>query len=294
MTRLLFSSLSALLVCAATARGADAVIVNLWPGKAPGETTDAGEEKFLDKGDALKRVTDIVKPTLVVYRPDKGKDTGTTVIIAPGGAYKYLAIDHEGENVAKWCASLGVTGVILKYRVPRRPDNPQACFQDGQRAVSLVRSKATEWGISPDRIGMIGFSAGGGVTNFVLLNPEKRSYQDVDAVDKVSSRLNFAALIYAAGGLESKGGKNELTQGAINKKNFPPVFFAIAYNDNLADASIQSFIALKKAGVPAELHVYASGGHGFGMRASNSPHIAAWSERLQSWMRHEKLLDTIR
>jgi acetyl esterase/lipase len=296
MSGRLITALSAALICAVIAGNAsaganDPEVVDLWPGKAPGETTDVGEGKLLDKGDGLKRVTDIVKPTLLVYRPDKATDTGTTLIIAPGGAYKYLAMDHEGETVAKWCASIGVTGVVLKYRVPRRPDNPQACFQDGQRAVSLVRSKAGAWGINPDRIGMIGFSAGGGVTNFVLSNPEKRSYEAVDAIDKVSSRLNFAAQIYAAGGL-AKGAKNELTADTINQKNFPPVFFAVAYNDNLADGTIQSFLALKKAGVSAELHVYASGGHGFGMRPSNSPHIADWSERLKSWMQHQKLLDT--
>jgi acetyl esterase/lipase len=288
MRHRLLGLVGAFLLCAA-ARAADPLVVNLWPGKAPGETTDVGEEKFTGKG---KIVTDIIKPTLTVYHPERDRDTGTALIIAPGGAYKFLAIDHEGEAIAKWCASLGVTGVILKYRVPRRPDNPMACFQDGQRAVSLVRSKATLWGISPERIGMIGFSAGGGVTNFVLLNPEKRSYEDVDAVDKVSSRLNFAALIYSAGGLGFKGGKNDLTVDAINKKSFPPVFLAVAYNDNLADITIQSFSALKKAGVPAELHVYASGGHGFGMMASNSPHVADWADRLQSWMRHERLLET--
>ena len=129
-------------------------------------------------------MTNITNPTLVIYRPDKAKDTGASLIIAPGGAYQFLSIDMEGENVAKWCSSIGVTGIILKYRVPRRKDNPQAAFQDGQRAVSLVRSKAAEWGIDPDRIGMIGFSAGGGVTNHVLLNPDKRSYEPVDAMTK--------------------------------------------------------------------------------------------------------------
>ena len=283
--------LAAILISAAATRAAEPLVVNLWPGKAPGETSDVGEGKPTANGGG--RVSDIVKPTLVVYRPEKTKDTGTTLIIAPGGAYQFLALEHEGEAIARWCNSIGVTGVVLKYRVPRRPDNPLACFQDGQRAVSVVRSKATEWGISSERIGMIGFSAGGGVANYVLLNPEKRAYEDVDAVDKVSARLDFAALIYSAGALTGKGdkSKNQLTADTINKKSIPPLFFVVAYNDSLADRTIDSFIAFKKAGVPAELHVYASGGYGFGIRASNSPHIADWSDRLQSWMRHEKLLD---
>ena len=271
-------------------RAADPIVVNLWPGKAPGETADSSEEKTTKKADHLE-VTNIVKPTLLVYRPDKAKDTGTSLIIAPGGAYRFLSIDMEGENVAKWCSSFGVTGIVLKYRVPKSQTNSEAAFQDGQRAVSLVRSKASEWGLDPNRIGMIGFSAGGGVTNFVLMNPGKRSYEDVDAVDKVSSRLNYAALIYAAGGFNAKGGKNELTEATVTKDNVPPLFFLAAYNDKLAEGAIQNFLIAKKAGIPAELHIYGTGGHGFGLRAANNPLIADWSNRLEAWMRYQKLLN---
>jgi acetyl esterase/lipase len=270
-------------------RAADPLIVDLWPGKAPGETSDAGEEKTTKKSDHVE-VTNIVKPTLLIYRPDNEKNTGTALIIAPGGGYQFLSIDMEGENVAKWCSTIGVTGIVLKYRVPRRQDNSLAAFQDGQRAVSAVRSKAAEWGINPDRIGMIGFSAGGGVTNHVLLNPSQRSYEAVDATDKVSSRLNYAALIYAGGGFGSKA-KNELNETNINKDNLPPIFLAAAYNDRLADGAVQTFLTLKKAGVPAEIHIYATGGHGFGMRASNAPLIADWSNRLEAWLRYQRLLD---
>jgi acetyl esterase/lipase len=282
----LLGSLLALAVCAALGRAADPIVVNLWPGKAPGEKGAATEEKTTKKTDHIE-VTNITDPTLVIYRPDKAKDTGAALIIAPGGAYQFLSMDIEGENVAKWCNSIGVTGIILKYRVPRRKDNPQAAFQDGQRAVSLVRSKAAEFGVDPHRIGMIGFSAGGGVTNHVLLNTEKRSYEPVDSHDKVSSRLDFAALIYAAGGF----GKSDTNPPAITKENIPPVFLAAAYNDKLAEGAIQSFQALKKAGVPAELHIYATGGHGFGIRQNNNPLIADWSNRLEAWMRYQKLLE---
>jgi acetyl esterase/lipase len=290
MKSTLLGSLVVVALCVSQARAGEPLVVKLWPGKAPGESGDSSEEKTTKKADHIE-VTNIVKPMLLVYRPDKGKDTGTSLIVAPGGAYQFLSIDMEGETVAKWCSSIGVTGIVLKYRVPRRKDNPQAAFQDGQRAVSLVRSKAGEWGIDSNRIGMIGFSAGGGVTNYVLLNPEKKAYEPVDAVDKVSSRLNYAALIYAAGGLGSKAGNNELNEASINKDNLPPIFLAAAYNDKLAEGAIQTFLTLKKANVPAELHIYATGGHGFGMRASNNPLIADWSSRLEAWMRYQKLLD---
>ena len=286
----LLVSIIALALCISPGRAADPLIVSLWPGKAPGETSEAGEEKTTKKTNHIE-VTNIVRPTLVIYRPDPDKNTGTALIIAPGGAYQFLSIDMEGENVAKWCASLGVTGIVLKYRVPRRKDNPMAAFQDGQRAVSLVRARAAEWGIDPQRIGMIGFSAGGGVTNHVLLNPNQKSYEAVDATDKVSSRLNYAALIYAAGSFGGKAGKNELNEAAINMDNLPPIFLAAAYNDKLAEGAIQSFLTLKKAGVPAEIHIYATGGHGFGMRAGNNPLIADWSNRLEAWLRYQKLLD---
>ncbi len=289
MKSTLVGCMLAFALCVSPSRAADPLIVNLWPGKAPGETSDTGEEKTTKKADHIE-VTNIVKPTLVMYRPDKDKDTGAALIIAPGGGYRFLSIDMEGENVAKWCSTLGVTGIVLKYRVPRRQDNPLAAFQDGQRAVSVVRSKAAEWGVNPERIGMIGFSAGGGVTNHVLLNPSQRSYEAIDATDKVSSRLNFAALLYAAGGFGSKS-KNELNETNISKDNLPPIFLAAAYNDRLAEGAVQSFLTLKKAGVPAEIHIYATGGHGFGMRASNNPLIADWSNRLEAWMRFQKLLD---
>jgi acetyl esterase/lipase len=266
-------------------RAAEPLVLDLWPGKAPGETGAGGKEK-VTREKWGRSVTDVTKPTLTVYRPAKEKDTGTALLIAPGGAFRFLAWDHEGENVAKWCTSVGVTGVILKYRVPRRADNPQAAFQDGQRAVSLVRSKAKAWGIDPDRIGMIGFSAGGGVTGHVMLNPDKRAYKNVDDVDKVSCRLNFAALIYSSLRLAS-GGKDEPAVG----KDTPPTFLAVAHNDGFAEGAVRTYLALRKAGVPAELHVYATGGHGFGIRPGTPPPVNDWTKRLEAWMRFQKLLD---
>jgi acetyl esterase/lipase len=274
-------------VCAAT-RAAEPLVVDLRPGKAPGETGDMGAEK-VTKNEKMYRITNVSTPTLTIYRP--AKDTGTALIIAPGGAYQFLSWDIEGENIAKWCNDVGVTGIILKYRVPRRKDNTQAAFQDGQRAVSLTRAKAAEWGVNPKRIGMIGFSAGAGVTGFVLLNSDKRSYEAVDDADKASDRLDYGVLIYGGG----FGGKSEEKPASITKDKVPPIFLCAAYNDGFAaEAAAQNFLMLKRAGVPAELHIYASGGHGFGIRPQNSPLIADWSNRLEGWMRHQNLLEARR
>jgi acetyl esterase/lipase len=263
------------------------LVVDLWPGKAPGETGNVGEEKFTTQGFG-RTLTNVSKPTLSIYRPAKDRDTGTSLIIAPGGAFRFLAWDHEGVNVAKWCTSIGVTGIMLKYRVPRRSDNPQAAFQDGQRAVSLVRSKARGWGLDPDRIGMIGFSAGGGVVGYAMLHPDKRAYEVVDAADKVSCRLNYAVIVYSA--LWLAGGARGGAEPAV-PRDTPPTFLVVADNDGFAEGTVRTYLALKKAGVPAELHVYANGGHGFGLQPKNPPPVNDWTNRLEAWMRYQKLLD---
>jgi gluconolactonase len=284
-----FVSMFAFAVFGSIAGASDQLVVDLWPGTAPGETGKAVEEKLRVETWG-RSVTNITKPTLTVYRPAKEKDTGAALIIAPGGAFRFLAIEHEGDNVAQWCNTIGVTGIVLKYRVPRRADNPQAALQDGQRAVSLVRSKAKEWGIDPDRIGMIGFSAGGGVTGYAMLNADKRAYKGVDDVDKVSCRLNFAVIIYSSLQLASGDLKGpEQTVG----KDTPPTFLAVAHDDFLVEDTVNSYLALKKAGVPAELHVYAAGGHGFGLRASNPPPANDWTARLEAWMKYRKLLNSL-
>ena len=189
--------------------------------------------------------------------------------------------------MAEWCNKLGVTGIILKYRVP---NNAKGASLDGQRSVGLVRSRAKEWGIDPKKIGMIGFSAGGGVMNNVLLNADKRGYEPVDEHDKASSRLDWGVFIYSAGGLAGKDGKN--TEN-ITKEKIPPLFMAVGYDDFTVNGMVQSFQALKKAGVQVELHVYATGPHAFGGNILNPPMplIGDWSHRLEAWMRYQKLLD---
>jgi len=288
MTRLFAATL---VVCLGTvaSRAADPITVDLWPGgKPPGQTVEPGPDTVTGKGGRV-RLTNITRPQISVYLPPKEKNTGTALIIAPGGGFKDLGWSFEGETMADWCNKRGVTGIILKYRVP---NNAQGASHDGQRAVGLVRSRAKEWGIDPKKIGMIGFSAGGAVMNYVLLNTDKRGYEPVDEHDKASSRLDWGVFIYSAGGLVGKDGKNK--EGTpITKEKIPPLFMAVGYDDNTVNNMVQSFQALKKAGVQVELHIYATGPHAFGGNILNPPMplIGDWSHRLEAWMRYQKLLD---
>lgn len=271
-------------------------IVEVWPGKVPGETGSIGEEKVLESKPGEKKVqrrTNISKPTLTIFRPAKDRDTGASVLIAPGGGYNILAWDLEGEEVAQWLNTLGVTGMVLKYRVPRRPDQPKdkppiGPLQDAQRAISLVRSQAGDWGLDPKRIGMLGFSAGGHLTAATATNFDRRSYEPIDAIDKVSCRPDFAILIYPAYLVEK--GKDQLAPDIRVNKETPSLFFAHAGDDRvLADNSLFMYLAAKRAGVPAELHVYAAGGHGFGLRPSAQP-CSTWPQRCGDWLRTQGLL----
>jgi acetyl esterase/lipase len=268
------------------------LVVKLWPGKAPGDTGGIGEEKMESKpGDKVQRLTNVSIPTITVTRPAKDKDTGAAVVIAPGGGYSILAWTHEGEDVATWLNSIGVTAVLLKYRVPRRPDDPKdkppvGALMDAQRAIGLVRNNAKEWGIDPKRIGFLGFSAGGHLTGWASTNYEKRAYDPIDDADKVSCRPDFAVLIYP-GGLIVKD-KDELSPEIKVTKDTPPSFLAHA-GDDKAENSVRYYLALRKEGVKAEMHIYASGGHGFGMIKKNHP-SDEWTQQCAEWMRDQGFL----
>jgi acetyl esterase/lipase len=285
----------------APARGAEKPLgLPLWPGEAPSEKGPIAAEADLTKdsdnliaGKRLIRLGNVSKPTLEIYRPAKEKDTGTSVIIAPGGGYHILAWDLEGTEVAEWLNTLGVTGIVLKYRVPRRPgaapgEPPLQPLQDAQRALSLVRSKAKEWNLDPDRVGMLGFSAGGHLTANAATNYDRRAYEPIDAADKLSCKPSFAVVIYPGGMINKEG--TALNPEIRVTKDTPPCFFAHAGNDNVSSAnSVLMYLALKQAGVPAELHVYNTGGHGYGLRRTDEP-VTTWPLRCEEWLRKQGLL----
>lgn len=290
MSRICFV-LAFTLAFALSAQGADAI--KLWPGKAPGEAKDIGEEKYLEakKGQLdVKRLTNVSAPSITIYSPPKDKNAGVAVVVAPGGAYSILAIEHEGSDVCEWLNKLGVTAVLLKYRVPKRemqmPEN-LAMIQDSQRAITLVRSKSKELGVDPAKVGMLGFSAGGNLTAWTALT-KKRMYEKVDADDEISHLPNFAILVYPAY-ITDKDGK--LKSEFVVDKGSPPMFFAHSSDDGVtSEGSVALYMALKKNNVPSELHLYASGGHGYGMRKIPHP-CATWPDRAADWMKSRGLLD---
>jgi acetyl esterase/lipase len=289
-----------------TAPAADKpLVLDLWPdNKVPDEAGTIGAEyvrpspkldrKQVEVTESTRLVTNVTKPSIAIYRPAKEKDTGTAILICPGGGYWNLYWELEGEEVAAWLNSIGVTGIILKYRVPRRPDEPKGeparrPLQDAQRAVSLVRSKAKEWGIATDRIGMVGFSAGGHLVVATATSFEKRAYESIDEIDKVSCRPDFGIPVYS-GYLKAKD-KDELAPGISVPKGTPPMFLVHGGADIISEPqnSVVMYQALKKAGVPAELHIYATAAHDFGVRKVDNP-CSTWTKSCAEWMRSQGFL----
>lgn len=287
MRKIISASLFLGFCCAVSFASEPAATLNLWPGKPPGDTSDVGPEK-VDKG----MLTNVSTPTISVYKPSAEKDTHSAIVVAPGGGFRALAMEHEGTQVCQWLNSIGVTGVLLKYRVPNRPRMPRymAAMQDGQRALSIVRSKATEWGIDPKRIGIMGFSAGGQLSADVETNFDKRSYEPIDDMDKADIRPDFAILIYPGGIAPKDRSQVGLSEDVHVSKDTPPTILVMANNDPVGpENAVYMYLALKRAGVPAELHIYAEGGHGFGMHKSDAPH-GSWTKRIEDWMADRGIL----
>jgi acetyl esterase/lipase len=267
-------------------------VMNIWPGMPPGDKPATQPE---DWNGQTQMLSNVATPTITVYRPDPAKDTGAAVLVCPGGGFTALAMEHEGSMVADWLNSIGVTGVLLKYRVPNRDGMPRymAGLQDTQRAMCLIRANASAWNIDPHRVGIIGFSAGGRLVADITTNFDTASYPAVDDADKLSSRPDFAMAIYP-GGVVQKDDKNQnlplLVPDVHPTKQTPPTFIVIATDDrNGSENAVYYYIALKNAGVNAELHIYSEGGHGFGMRPSKAPH-ATWTDRAFDWLNYHGYL----
>ena len=300
-----------LLVCAATSLvsvaaaqeniwqpGAGLTQINIWPGEAPDPQPAAGPERNittakngLTAGRTVIRESDVVAPTVTRY-PPKGKNTGVAVLVFPGGGYRSLSMDLEGSEICDWLNGAGMTCILVKYRVPNSGPYPKspAALEDAQRALGLVRSRAAEWQIDPEKIGVIGFSAGAHLAAALSTHYDQRLYPAVDAADQVSCRPNFAMVIYPG---YTAGSPQAVTPSADLKvtKDTPPTFLLQTEDDNTAhvESSLAYYLALKTAGAPVEMHLFTKGGHGYGLRKTGLP-VADWPSLAETWLKTIKML----
>jgi acetyl esterase/lipase len=269
--------------------------IPIWPGVVPDAQPMPGPER-LDVSD-VQWAVNITRPTMTVYSPE-GTNTGVAVVVLPGGGFEGLAMDSEGTDVCDWLTHKGITCVLLKYRVPSvpydwrsdsRPDGyalPAQALEDLQRAMGLVRSNASEWQINPNKIGVIGFSAGGYLVAEISTHFERRLYASVDEADKASCRPDFAMAIYPGHLAKKRGDTFELNPNVPATPQTPTTFLLQAEDDHVdsANDSLAYYIGLKNAGVPVEMHLYAQGGHAFGLKPSRFP-ISQWPRLAETWLK---------
>jgi acetyl esterase/lipase len=273
--------------------------LDVWPHGAPGapanpppEADTTTPKENLVAGKPLIRLGNVSAPTLTLYSP-AAKNTGAAVVVFPGGGYRILAIDLEGTEVCDWLNTAGITCILLKYRVPDTGPYPKsaAALQDAQRAVGIVRSHAAEWHIDPKRIGVLGFSAGAHLAAALSTHFDKRLYDAVDASDQASCRPDFAVIVYP--GYLAIAEQNFAPNAEIHPtEQTPPSFIVQAEDDpvHVENATVY-FLALKNAKVPAELHIYAQGGHGYGLRRTELP-VTGWPQLVETWLRTIQILPT--
>ena len=277
--------------------------VPIWPGAVPDsqpanapETVEVTGAKELVAGRPWTAIGNVSRPTMTIYSPT-GKNTGAAFVVFPGGGYEILAIDLEGTEVCDWLTSRGITCVLLKYRVPDsgpayhedchcniHPKAP-AALEDAQRTVGLVRFHAAEWHIDPHKIGVLGFSAGGHLVANISTHFAQRSYAAVDAADQLSCRPDFAVAVYPGHMLENTTKEFELNPEIPVTASTPPTFLLQNEDDNVdgVKQSLVYYIALKNDGVPVEMHLYAQGGHAFGLRRTKLP-VSRWPELVETWL----------
>jgi len=253
--------------------------IPLWPKGAPGSEGKAGEEKVRITPDGEHVISNIHHPSITPYLPPKDKAKVAAVIVAPGGGHRELWVDHEGRNVARWLSAHGIAAFVLKYRLAHEPNSTykvdEHALADAQRAIQYVRNRAEEWGIEPTRIGVMGFSAGGEVAALTGMHFLKANKDAADAVERVSSRPDFQALIYP-------GNSRQIT---VTKES-PPAFLLCGYNDrpDISRGLAEVYLKFKEAGVPTEFHVYYAAGHGFGVREKNHNAVSTWLARFEEWL----------
>jgi acetyl esterase/lipase len=259
-------------------------VVFLWPNGAPGSEGKTAAESVREAG-ADHVISSVHRPSITLYLPPKESATGAAVVIAPGGGHSELWIDHEGYNVAAFLSGRGVAGIVLKYRLAREKESTYTIegqsLADMQRAIRMVRSHAAEWNIDPNRVGVMGFSAGGELAALAATRYDAGTEGAVDPLDRLSSKPAFQALIYPA-----------IPRDMKLSKETPPAFLACGENDrtNISQGLPELYLALKKAGASAELHVYTGTGHGFGVRPTTKGPVATWTARFYDWLGARGLL----
>lgn len=277
------------LVCAAEKREE----TRLWPKGAPGNEPKLEAEKDMTKdsdnqiaGRRLIRLGNVSDPTITVFPAPKEKAHGGAVLVCPGGAYHILALDLEGTEVCERLNEMGFTAVLLKYRVPRRQgiEKHAAPLQDAQRAMGLIRKHASEWNIDEKRIGVLGFSAGGHLAAALSTGPQERTYEKIDEADALDARPTFTVLIYP-GYLVDENDKTKIATELEISKETPQAFLAMTADDPVKVENALVYAAeLQKQKVPFELHVYPTGGHGYGLRKTDDP-VTSWPDRLEEWFK---------
>jgi acetyl esterase/lipase len=267
--------------------------MKLWPGGAPGPKATSNPEVDTTKssdnlvaGNRVIRLGNVTSPEMTFYPASASKNTGAVVLVFPGGGYRILALDLEGTEVCSWLNSIGVNAVLVKYRVPT-PEHVaryQEPLEDAQRAIGLTRFHAKEWKIDPKKVGVIGFSAGGNLAAVMSTNFDKRAYSPIDEADQQSARPDFAMLIYPAY-LVTPPDLNQIAPELHITADTPPTFLVQAEDDPVhMENSLFYYLALKRAKVPGEMHLYAKGGHGYGLRRTDLT-ITTWPQRADDWMR---------
>jgi len=281
----------ALVSMAAPARADEPLTLPLWEHGAPGFESRKDEKEVRDKQSRETgeyRTTNVHNPYITVFLPKKENATGVALVIAPGGGHRELWVKHEGENLAQWLAERGIAVAVLRYRLGRERGSPYKidvhALQDGQRALRLVRSKASDWSINPQSVGMMGFSAGGEVVGMVCRAADHGDPRATDPIDRQSAMPNFHALVYS--------GPLGVAKQTVTKENTPPAFLVVGDEDNAANVLAGYYQQLRQAKVSAELHVYAKAGHGFGFRPYKQMGKAweSWPQRFIEFLETEGLL----
>jgi len=253
--------------------------IYLWPDRVPGETEARHDPvQSEDTSGNVIRLTDVTNPALIIYEPDAGVNNGTGIIICPGGGYNILAIDKEGYEIAEWFNKLGFTAFILEYRVPQKQ---AGALMDIQRAIRIIRSKADTWKINPDKLGIIGFSAGGSLCARASTLFNKETYPKIDKSDELSCRPDFSLLIYPA--YLDQGENRSLTPELKITSETPPMFIFATADDRHGNGSLVMATALRDAGIPVELHFMPVGGHGYGLRPENVA-VKTWPVLAETWL----------